>query len=198
MLFSSPQPPASPTLFPYTTLFRSVGAATADELLGRTPGTDWDTWTPGHPAAAAEVVGASGVGDELRDALADVGVTVKSVPVHRFDDRAQMLADGIAAGDHADTIATKRRGVPAKPVWARLAAETEPARAVSKAARERYSAAGIDSVEWAIAPDQRVCPMCEGNAAQGPVPTGARFAAGDRHPPGHPRCRCALLPVLGD
>src|SRR5688500_19718363 len=76
MLFSSPQPPASPTLFPYTTLFRSVGAATADELLGRTPGTDWGTWTPGHPAAAAEVVGASGVGDELRDALADVGVTV--------------------------------------------------------------------------------------------------------------------------
>ena len=54
------------------------------------------------------------------------------------------------------------------------------------------------SATWEIAPDSRVCDLCDTNAAQGPVRLGQRFSSGDRHPPGHPRCRCALVPYLDD
>lgn len=173
----------------------TVGAAQADEALGR-PGTDWDAWKPGHPAAAEHVVGASGVGDELRDLLADAGVTISSVAQHRFDDMAQVLADGIARGDNADTIAKALEGVLAKPQWARLVAETETTRAASAAAMDNYRNAGIAAATWETGPDQRVCDLCDANAKQGPVALGERFSSGDRYPPGHPRCRCALVPHI--
>lgn len=179
----------------------TVGDAAAAETLGEPdprPGTDWDTWKPGDPFAAEHVVGASGHGDELRRLLADTNITIKSVAAHRFDDMAQVLADGIARGDNARTLAKALKDTLQRPEWAEVIAVTETARAVSRAALERYSSAGIDAVEWLIAPDQRVCPVCAGNAEQGAVPIGGRFTSGDRHPPGHPRCRCALGPVLGD
>lgn len=171
----------------------TVGDEAAAQVLGETPtGTDWDSWTPGHPRAAAQVVGPSGFGDELRALLADTGITINSVAQGRFDDMAKILADGIEAGDNARTIAKALKSTLHDPSWAEVIAVTETARAVSRAALERYSKAGIDSVIWQIAPDESVCARCEANAAQGPIPTGGRFASGDRHPPGHPRCRCAL------
>lgn len=176
----------------------AVGDAAAAETLGEPAPSYWDTWKPGDPKAAAQVVGPSGHGDELRDLLADTGITIKSVAASRFDDMAEVLAEGIGRGDSAKKLAKALRATLQRPQWAEVIAVTETARAVSRAALERYSAAGIDSVEWLIAPDQRVCVVCEGNAAQGAVPIGGRFSSGDRHPPGHPRCRCALGAVLGD
>lgn len=174
----------------------TVGTAQADEALGRPSPIDWSTWKPGHPAAAEHVVGASGAGDELRDLLADAGVTISSVAQHRFDDMAQVLADGIARGDNADTIAKALEGVLAKPQWARLVAETETTRAVSAAALDNYRKAGLKAATWETGPDERVCEICDANAKQGPVPLGEPFASGDRYPPGHPRCRCALVPHI--
>ena len=170
----------------------AVGDAAAATVLGEPAPSYWDTWKPGHPNAAAQVVGPSGFGDELRALLADTGITINSVAQGRFDDMAKILADGIEAGDNARTIAKALKATLQAPEWAGVIAVTETARAVSRAALERYSKAGIDSVIWQIAPDQRVCEACDANAAQGPVPIGGRFASGDRHPPGHPRCRCAL------
>lgn len=166
-----------------------VGAAAAAETLGEAQSSYWDNWEPGHPLAGKHAAA-------LQDLLNDTGITIKSVTAHRFDDLAEALSDGIAAGDNAATIAKAIRGILSNPAMAHTIAVTETARAVSRAALERYVAAGLKAAEWAIAPDSRVCVICEGNAAQGPVRLGQRFASGDRHPPGHPRCRCALVPHL--
>lgn len=167
----------------------TVGDGVAAQLAGE-QGTDWDSWTPGHPRAAELA------GDQLAELLDDAGVTINSVAKHRFDDMAQILADGIARGDTADKLGKALEDVLQAPEWARLVAETETTRAVSAAALQNYQRAGLTAATWAIGPDQRVCPICEANAAQGPVPLGERFSSGDRFPPGHPRCRCALVPHL--
>ena len=168
-----------------------MGDEAAAEALGH-PRTDyWDNWAPGNPLAGKHAAA-------LQDLLDDTGITIKSVAAHRFDDLAEILADGVAAGDNAETIAKAIRGTLSNPAMAHTIAVTETARAVSRAALERYSAGGLKAATWEIAPDSRVCVICEGNAAQGPVKLGKRFASGDRHPPGHPRCRCALVPHLDD
>jgi hypothetical protein len=38
--------------------------------------------------------------------------------------------------------------------------------------------------------------ICEPNGAQGPIPLDEDFDSGDDCPPGHPRCRCSLAPVV--
>lgn len=166
-----------------------VGDEAAAEVLGEARSDYWDNWAPGNPPAGKHAAA-------LQDLLDDTGVTIKSVAAHRFDDMATALADGIAAGDNADAIAKAIRDTLTRPEMARTIAVTETARAVSRAALERYHAAGLKAATWEIAPDSRVCDLCDTNAAQGPVRLGQRFASGDRHPPGHPRCRCALVPHL--
>jgi len=50
---------------------------------------------------------------------------------------------------------------------------------------------------WTTAEDQKVCPVCLANAAQGPVLMGEPYQSGDVMPPAHPGgCigRCAVIP----
>lgn len=75
-------------------------------------------------------------------------------------------------------------------------ATTTTAEQVSAASQAAYERNGIVAKRWAIAPDQRVCPICQANSDQGSVPIDGVFASGVPYPPGHPRCRCALMPVL--
>ena len=76
-----------------------------------------------------------------------------------------------------------------------MVAVTEINRAVSAATLAIYAEAGIRAKEWLTAADQRVCPTCDRNAGDGPIPLDAAFTSGDTAPPGHPTCRCALGPV---
>ena len=81
----------------------------------------------------------------------------------------------------------------------------------NEGAEQRYAEAGVHMVEWLTTDDDLLCESCE--AMQGVrTSTGQPFfAAGERletdtrsldfdmdirHPPLHPRCRCALIPVL--
>lgn len=69
-------------------------------------------------------------------------------------------------------------------------AVTEWNRAASVATRESYLRQGVDRVRWYTAGDDRVCPICEANAAEMDIPITEQFFSGDFTPPAHPGCRC--------
>lgn len=40
------------------------------------------------------------------------------------------------------------------------------------------------------------CPICIANEEQGAIELEDQFSSGDDHPPGHPNCRCSLVPAV--
>jgi SPP1 gp7 family putative phage head morphogenesis protein len=159
---------------------------------------DWEGWEPGNPEAARQVLSADGRDVLLQRLLDDSGVTISSVAAHRLDEIAAVLSEALEHGASVQETAQALRGVLDNATWAHTTAWTEMNRATSAAALAEYAADGLTASEWMTAFDQRVCPRCAANEDAGPVPLGERFPSGDRHPPGHPRCRCGLLPVLPD
>lgn len=173
---------------------RSAQAALAgDARQGVT--ARWGGWTPGHVAAARKVLSEDGNVVGLEQLLRDADVMISRIAANRLDEIAAVLADGLEQGRNLQQIATALRGVVDDPKWAMTVAWTETNRAQSAAALDTYTARGVARVEWFTANDQRVCPICLGNQTEGPIPVGTAFSSGETHPPGHPRCRCALLPV---
>lgn len=171
-----------------------VGQVSADAVLGGTT-VDWGGWTPGDIEAANEVLGIDG-GVGLEQLLSSSSVTIKSIQANRLDDLAKVLAEALENGDSVDTLAKTLTDVLSDSSWAHMVAQTEMTRAVSAATQATYRRNGIESNEWATAADQRVCPVCDGNAADGPVRIGMSFDSGDSAPPAHPSCRCALMPDI--
>lgn len=159
---------------------------------------DWSDFVPGHPDAAAQVLSADGGDVRWLTLLANAGVTVKGVAEHRLDEIAMVLADGLERGANLDELTTALRGVLDDADWAQMTAWTETNRAMSAAAVAQYGDMGLEASQWQTAYDQRVCRRCQRNEQAGAVPLGEEFPSGDAHPPGHPRCRCALVPVIGD
>jgi SPP1 gp7 family putative phage head morphogenesis protein len=157
---------------------------------------DWEGWEPGNPDAARQVLSADGRDVPLQRLLDDAGVTISSVASHRIDEIAAVLSEALERGSSVEETAHALRGVLDNATWAETVAWTEMNRATSAATMAEYDADGITASEWMTAFDQRVCKRCAANEDAGPVPLGERFPSGQRHPPGHPRCRCALLPVL--
>jgi len=184
-----------------------VGARSAEAILDagvdpRNPGitisVDWSHWRPGDARAARQILSADGHDVGLARLLAKAGVTIRGIAEQRLDELASVLADGLERGASPKEIAVALRGVVANPTWANTVAWTETARAQGAAASEIYAQRGVERNEWMNAHDQLVCPLCLANEAAGPVDVGAEFPSGDVHPPGHPRCRCALVPALND
>lgn len=68
---------------------------------------------------------------------------------------------------------------------------TEASSFYNSAAEDSYREAGIIEVEWLTEEDDKTCDIC------GPL-DGQRFPIGTVHPPGHPNCRCTILPVIED
>lgn len=87
---------------------------------------------------------------------------------------------------------------------AQLIAETEIGLANSGGALDGYLVArddaGVDvRKEWLTAEDDLVDEdICQANAEQGPIDLDEAFQSGHMSPLGHPRCRCALVPVVAD
>lgn len=101
----------------------------------------------------------------------------------------------LAAGLALAELVARIEGVLADAQRAAQIAITEITRLMALAAQWIYQMAGITLVEWVTEHDSRVCPACEANQAQGPHPLGVPFSSGAPWPPGHPGCRCALVPV---
>lgn len=152
---------------------------------------DWGAWTPGDTDAARRVLGGG-----LDRLLAQAHVTINSVVPGRMDKLAETLADGLESGLAPGEIARNLDDVLTDRVWASMVAETETARAISAATQDRYLGIGVTANTWMTAADQRVCPACRDNESAGPVSIGQSFPSGSSGPPGHPRCRCALAPVV--
>lgn len=72
---------------------------------------------------------------------------------------------------------------------------TETAEAYGRASFETYSRNGITQTEWLTAAND-VDDVCTGNASASPIAIDANYPSGHRWPPAHPRCRCALAPVV--
>jgi len=169
-----------------------IGHTSATGLLTRAR-PDWGDWTPGNPAAARKLIGGA---RGLQDLLDHYGVeTIRSIAKTRLDDLAQVLAEALRDGWSTDRVARDLRSVLDDPGRADMVARTEVARAQSQASTDTYRDAGVDRVEWMIAPSD-ACPICVGNGEEGPIHRGQDFAGGVDAPPQHPNCRCAIAPVL--
>ena len=134
---------------------------------------------------AAELV--SQVDETTRDAIRDAV--------------ADGLAEGLTAAEIADRIAdVGEAGVGAfSDERAALIANTEIANANSAGALDGYRAArdsGVDVLkEWLT--DDDPCFVCQENADAGPIALDDTFPSGDDAPSAHPRCLCAISPVVG-
>ncbi|HUN38488.1 MAG TPA: NUDIX domain-containing protein [Trebonia sp.] len=169
----------------------AVGREAAREQLSSAyDSTFWDEWTPGDAAAARLVAG-----NGLQQLLDDYGIqTIKSVTQTRMTDLANALAEGFEDGDSADTIAADIKQILSNPQRALMVAGTELARATTQASVAEYRKADQDAKKWSSAKDDRVCPHCKLNVDQGVIPIDQVYDTGDTFPPGHPECRCAILP----
>jgi len=76
-----------------------------------------------------------------------------------------------------------------------LVARTETANALSQASLDSMEDMGIDGKEWITVGDSQVSIECQGNEAEGVIPTKQLFSGGVSAPPQHPNCRCALAPA---
>lgn len=125
-----------------------------------------------------------------------------ALPVRRgivttlLDLMARVLEQQAAGKLTQAEAAVKLRGILGSGSRSARIAMTEISRAASAAAYEVYQAAGVTLASWVIAPDG-ACAICQGNAAAGPVPLGSPFPGGERMPPQHPGCRCAVMPASG-
>lgn len=172
---------------------RHAGPAVQFEL-------DWGNWVPGHPEAARLLLEPGGLERLLRES----DITIKQIAVHRLDQIGKILGRGLAQGLDPEAIGRQLSSLATGDdgkYWAHMTAVTETNRALSAAAEAEYRAAGLKSKGWMTAFDQRVCKICDHNAfnldrTPRVVPIDARFPSGDMHPPGHPHCRCAVIPIL--
>lgn len=110
---------------------------------------------------------------------------------------AQVVSDGIK----------NKRGVPGlardlrqsfgnmSTYRSQMIARTETANALSQSSLDAMRDMGIEGKEWVTAGDDRVSPECQGNEAEGVIPTDQAFGSGLMAPPQHPNCRCALAPA---
>ena len=78
-------------------------------------------------------------------------------------------------------------------VRSQTVARTETCDALENSFMDRAKDLGVTGKEWIVTDP---CPICETNGNAGIIPINDLFPSGDLRPPAHPRCRCALAPVM--
>jgi len=166
---------------------------------------DWAGWTPADYAAAEQIAG-----DGLQRLLDSADITIKSIAASRVSDLADALQATLASDvtqvpplpeplppvNSVDSLARALTEILDNPGRARMVAHTEIARAQSAAALDQYRQLDVATKGWLTAEDAKVCPACDADEAAGDIPLPDRFPSGNDAPPGHPVCRCALMPGL--
>ncbi len=158
--------------------------AAEDDLI------DWALWNPGDEAAALLIRPTKA----FQQFLGSFGVTLKNITNTTVDDIGNSLADALEQGLSANQAAKLIKRNVASSSRALMIAITEQNRAMSAATINRYREMQIGQMEWEVSDP---CDKCAMNAGQ-VVTIGATFNSGDKQPPAHPNCRCALLPVIPD
>jgi predicted ABC-type ATPase len=107
------------------------------------------------------------------------------------------MADNLSAEDIGDAI---QEAYAFSEDRADLIATTEIAAANSYGALAGYEEAAAMGIKvrksWLMLED--ACPICSENADAGPIELDEEFPSGDLAPPGHPNCRCVLVPEVED
>jgi len=108
----------------------------------------------------------------------------------------QSVAAWIDNGDPLDALVKEL-----EPLFGRERAEmissTEVTKAFARANQVAYRESGVvDRLEWRVAADERVCPLCAPLEGQRTSIDGNFDGVG--LPPRHPRCRCWITPVIDD
>ncbi|MDT0435612.1 MULTISPECIES: phage minor head protein [Streptomyces] len=170
-----------------------IGERSALAVLAGHSTVDWSKWSPGDPDAA-RLLRPGGPLNGLQALLDESGIVIRGVAANRMNRLAKVLSDALARGDSADTTALAIQHLLRDPAWAERVAVTEIARAVSAASLNTYRANGVRQKSWFTAVDERVCPVCMNNEAAGAIPLSQQFPSGHGIPPGHPSCRCVLMP----
>jgi SPP1 gp7 family putative phage head morphogenesis protein len=182
---------------------QAVADATLDGLDITSPDAalrlsiNWSDWVPGHPEAARLLIEPGGLERLLRES----NVVINRLAAGRLDQIGRIIGEGLANGLSPREIAGRLQALVNDPDWAMMTAVTETNRAMSAASVMQYREAGLLFKGWMTAFDQRVCKICDHNAHREDgtpriVPIDELFPSGDPWPPGHPRCRCAPIPVL--
>jgi hypothetical protein len=105
-----------------------------------------------------------------------------------------IIAEGFEQKLTGDQIAQRIAADPVAfgPARSRNIARYEVASAQEEGRAAYFRKAGFPQKEWS---DHDGCPICQGNAAQGPIDMSKAFQSGHEHAPAHPSCRCTVLPV---
>lgn len=108
----------------------------------------------------------------------------------------RQAAEGWSVEQLADEIA--RLGEISSLTRAELIARTETAAAYSRGSLLAYLESGVvGEVEWLTAEDELTCDICAPlNGTR--VKLGRVWPGGIEHPPAHPNCRCALVPIVSE
>jgi SPP1 gp7 family putative phage head morphogenesis protein len=112
---------------------------------------------------------------------------------------AKVISDGIDNKRGVEGIARdlRKEFTDMSKYRSELISQNETADALQQAFMDRADGMGIEAKEWITTGDERVCEICDGNAADGIIPLHQPFSSGDMRPPGHPgNCRCALAPAM--
>ena len=116
---------------------------------------------------------------------------IKGLTGYQATNLKREMLEGFKAGETINQLTRRVRDVTGKSVNKAITiARTETLAAGNAAAKERYSAAGIEMVEFIAALDDRVCEECEGlHETTYPIEDAPSL-------PVHPNCRCTLVPYI--
>jgi hypothetical protein len=171
-----------------------IGAASADATVSHTS-PDLGGWRPGQTDTARDRLEQLGLAGGLAAYLATARGRAGSVAGGAIKNAARALVDGM--GDKGGIAALGA---------ALLGALTDPGKAAQAALNAILAAAGVAAIaayglrqvemgSWETGSAAKVCPLCTGNAAAGPVPIGRPYPSGATSAPAHPNCRCAIVPA---
>lgn len=111
----------------------------------------------------------------------------------------ELIGEAIDEGWSLDQLAKAlvERGAITSRERAKLIAVTETASAYSMGSLLAYTLSGVvESVEWVATLDKETCSDCRALDGEARPLAEAAFSDGTAHPPHHPRCRCALAPII--
>jgi hypothetical protein len=95
--------------------------------------------------------------------------------------------DGLTIDEIASEIEDQFDGISDNRAF--VISRTETAQAMGSGNLATMVENGVQTKHWVIA-GGNVCPICEGNAAQGSIPVSESFDSGDDCEPAHPNCEC--------
>jgi len=154
----------------------------SSSLSGMLGGINWDTWKPGGNQRAQEAVMGSG----MKNLMANNGVVARGISDTTLERMGDLIAKGIQEGSSYKQISKSLQEVISNPVRADIIAITETTRAFNTSSIDFYQEAQLPGWEWVAYAG--ACPKCQAQA--GPK----QFK--DPHPPGHPSCRCSVIPLM--